>query len=367
MEGRDLAERRLSREDLLKLAAVAGGAAIVGGPTAVAEAARTTLAGESGRLQVLDWVGYEVKQLYAPYLKKYPGQKPKFTFMTNEANALAKLSAGLKPDVVRPYVGYVPDFADSGFFQPWDPKLVPNLGQLNPSMVKAGQYKGRQWGIPQDWGFDAILYRTDKVKPNAKSWGLLFDDRYKGKIAWFDDLNALVWAGYYLGFKKPYDQSDAELKRSQSLLKSKKKNVRMFWSSETDMQNAFASGDLWIAYAWPADWVAMKAKKLKVAYMYPKEGAISWIGMLMLGNHSSRLQHAHAFANAWSSAQTGTWLENNYGYGHSNTRARPTSKDLISALKLNTPSAITEPRAHIDRDIPRRALYARMWEEVKAS
>ena len=47
--------------------------------------------------------------------------------------------------------------------------------------------------------------------------------------------------------------------------------------------------------------------------------------------------------------------------------ARPSSKDLISALKLNTPSAITEPRAHIDRDIPRRALYARMWEEVKAS
>ena len=144
---------------------------------------------------MLDWVGYEVKQLFAPYLKKYPGEKPKFTFMTNEANALAKLSAGLKPDIVRPYVGYIPDFADSGFFQPWDPKLIPNLKQLHPSMVKAGQYKGKQWGIPQDWGFDAILYRTDKVKPKAKSWGLLFDDRYKGKIAWYDDLNALVWAG----------------------------------------------------------------------------------------------------------------------------------------------------------------------------
>jgi hypothetical protein len=89
--------------------------------------------------------------------------------------------------------------------------------------------------------------------------------------------------------------------------------------------------------------------------------------MLMLGKNSPRRQHAHAFANAWSSVQTGTWLENNYGYGHSNARARPTSKDLISALKLNTPSAITEPHAHIDRDIPRRALYARMWEEVKAS
>jgi len=367
MEGQDVTERRLSREDLLKLAAVTGGAAIVGGRAAVAGAARTQLAKESGRLQVLDWAGYEVKSLWAPYLQKYPGQNPKFTFMTNEANALAKLSTGLKPDVVRPYVGYVTEFAGSGYFQPWNPALIPNLKQLNPAMVKAGQYKGKQWGIPEDWGFDAILYRTDKVTPRARSWSLLFDDRYKGRIAWFDDLNQLVWAGYYLGFKKPYDQSDAELKRSQNLLKSKKKLVRTWWSSETDMQNLFASGDIWIAYAWPADWVAMKAKKLKVAYMYPKEGALSWVGMLMLGKGTPRPQHAHAFANAWSSAKSGSWLENNYGYGHSNTHAHPASQDLVRALKLKDPGALSEPHTHIDRRVPRRALYARLWEEVKAS
>jgi spermidine/putrescine-binding protein len=363
----DLTERRWSREELLKLAAALGGAGVVAGRAGIADAARAQLAKETGRLQVLDWVGYEVKSLWTQYLAKYPGQKPKFTFMTNEANALAKMSAGFKPDVVRPYVGYVVDFAQSGFVQPWNTKLIPNLKHLNPAMVKAGQYKGRQWGIPEDWGFDAILYRTDKVQPRARSWSLLFDERYKGKIAWFDDLNQLVWAGYYLGFKKPYDQSDSELKKSQNLLKSKKKLVRMFWSSETDMQNAFAAGDLWVAYAWPADWVAMKAKKLKVAYMYPKEGALSWIGMLMLGKGTPRPLHAHAFANAWSSRRTGAWLEDNYGYGHANTLARPKSKDLLRALKLTDPHAVAEPRAHIDRHIPRRALYARMWEEVKAS
>ena len=73
---------------------------------------------------MLDWAGYEVKQLWAPYAAKYPGQPPQFTFMTNEANALAKLNAGLRPDVVRPYVGYVRDFADSGFFEPWTPSKI---------------------------------------------------------------------------------------------------------------------------------------------------------------------------------------------------------------------------------------------------
>jgi spermidine/putrescine transport system substrate-binding protein len=367
IEGEELFERRVSREDFLKLAAAAGGAGLIAGRTGAADAALARLAKENGRLQVMDWAGYEVKSLWAPYLKKYPGEKPKFTFMTNEANAFAKLRAGFKPDVFRPYVGYVRDFAESGFVQPWDPKLITNLKNLNPIMVKAGQYNGKQYGIPSDWGFDAILYRTDKVHPTAKSWSLLFDKRYSGKIAWYDDLNQLVWAGYYLGFKQPYNQSDDELKRSQKLLISKKKLVRMFWSSETDMQNAFAAGDLWIAYAWPADWVAMKGKGLKVAYMHPREGPLSWIGMLMLGKGTPRPQHAHAYADAWSSLQSSSWLENNYGYGAANVKARPTSSDLLKVLKLTDPNAVREPNAHIDRYMPRRAIYARLWQEVKAS
>ncbi len=86
--------------------------------------------------------------------------------MTNESDALAKLHAGLKPDLFRPYVGWVKYFATSGLVQPWNPKLLKNFKHLNPFMVKAGQYKGKQYGIPDDWGFDAILYRTTRFTRN---------------------------------------------------------------------------------------------------------------------------------------------------------------------------------------------------------
>jgi spermidine/putrescine-binding protein len=360
-------ERRLSREDLLKLAAATGAAALTAGPAGLARAALTA---ESGRLQVLDWAGYGNdggQSMFAQYVKKYPKNKPQFTYMTNESDALAKFHAGLKPDIFRPYVGWVKYFATSGLVQPWDPKLISNLKYLNPFMVKAGQYNGKQYGIPDDWGFDAILYRTDKVKPKAKSWGLLFDDRYKGKIAWFDDLGMFTVAGLYLGAKNPWNQTDAELDRSQKLLKAKKKNVRLIWSSETNLWEAFGSGELWIAYAWPNDWVQMKKKGLKVAYMHPKEKAVAWVGMLMLLKGSPRPKLAHAYVDAWSSTKSAKWLEDNYGYGHANTRARPSSTDLLKALQITNPKAVTEPNAHLDRDIPRRALYAKKWEEVKAA
>jgi spermidine/putrescine-binding protein len=359
---------QLSRERLLRLAA-AGSVGLLGTRLGTAQAALEQLGAESGRLKVLDWAGYENdggQPMFAQYVKTHPNNKPQFSYMSNESDALAKIHAGLKPDLFRPYVGWVKYFAQSGLVQPWTPSLLSNLKHLNPFMVKAGQYNGKQYGIPDDWGFDAILYRTDKVKPKARSWGLIFDDRYKGRISWFDDLNMLTVAGLYLGFPRPWRQSDSELKKAQQFLIKKKKNVRLIWSSETNLWEAFGQGDVWIAYAWPNDWVQMK-KKLKVAYMRPREKPVAWVGMFMLLKDTPRKRLAHAYVDTWSSKKSAKWLEDNYGYGHANVLARPSSSDLLKALQLTNPRAVTEPYAHLDRDIPRRATYARLWEEVKAS
>jgi spermidine/putrescine transport system substrate-binding protein len=374
MDADEAATRRLNRGDLLKLAAAAGGAGLLAGRPGVARAMQAALQTESGRLQVLDWAGYGNdggQAMFARYVKQYPHNAPQFTYMTNEADALAKIHAGLKPDLFRPYVGWVKYFATSGLVQPWDTSLIPNFKHLNPFMVKAGQYNGKQYGIPDDWGFDAILYRSDKVKPKSSSWGLLYDDRYQGKIAWYDDpVENLTIAGLLFGFKDPWNQTDAELKQSQQFLISKKHLVRTIWSSETDLWQLFGSGDVWIALGWPNDWVQMKKKGLPVVYMHPsvgKQKPIAWVGMFMLLQGTSRPHLSHAYVNAWSSAASGKWLEDNYGYGHANTLARPSSSDLLRALQLTNPRAVTLPNAYLDRDVPRRALYAKLWEEVKAA
>ena len=64
----------------------------------------------------------------------------------------------------------------------------------------------------------------------------------------------------------------------------------------------------------------MKKKGLKVVYMRPKEKPIAWVGMLMLLKGTPRRELAHAYVDAWSSAKSAGWLEDNYGYGHANTQ-----------------------------------------------
>ena len=110
------AERRLSRQALLKWAALAGGAGLVAGRTGGGGRDGRIEWPESGRLQVTR-AGYGNdggQAMFAQYVKQYPNNKPQFTYMTNESDALAKLHAGRKVDIFRPYVGWTKYFATSG-------------------------------------------------------------------------------------------------------------------------------------------------------------------------------------------------------------------------------------------------------------
>src|SRR5215472_16633313 len=124
---RDPLARRISRAEMLRLTGLAAGAIAFTGPLAACGSSAKSAATETGRLQVLDWAGYENdggQPMFASYVKKYPQNKPQFTYMTNEADALAKIRAGLKPDIFRPYVAWVKYFGTSGLVQPWDTSLI---------------------------------------------------------------------------------------------------------------------------------------------------------------------------------------------------------------------------------------------------
>ena len=75
---RDGMERRFERADLLKLAAVAGGAGLVAGRDGRSRRDAHASTAESGRLQVLDWAGYGNdggQSMFAQYVKKHAGQQ----------------------------------------------------------------------------------------------------------------------------------------------------------------------------------------------------------------------------------------------------------------------------------------------------
>lgn len=317
-------------------------------------------------IHVFDWAGYDAKQIYRPYLKE--GYKPpKFTFLESDDQALAKIRGGFQPDMTHPGTYSLQDFVNAELLQPFDTSLLSNWSAVDPKMAAQGEIDGEQFQIPADWGYSAPLYRADKVQPEEDSWSLFFDERYDGKISWWDSDVNLSIAGMVQGVSNPWDMTDDELEEAKSFLIEKKKFVRNFWTSETDMQADFAAGNIWITYAWPSTTIAMTNEGLDVVYMEPKESRLSWVAGFVLLKDTDNYYRSHEYADAWIAPESGLWFMNNYGYGHSNIEV-PTDKldpIVVEAFSFNDPSVFE--RTQFIEWTPRGDVYARMWDEVKAA
>ena len=213
-------------------------------------------------------------------------------------------------------------------------------------MVKAGRYKGQQYGIPQDWGFDAILYRTDKVKPKETRGASCSTSAMRERSPGGTTLHArrsrlLPRHQESHGSRHSPAQAVSETARCQE---ERRQVVLVVGDRHAERVRSRRHLDrVRLARRLGGD----EGQGAQGRYVHPKEGAISWIGMLMQGKDTPRPEHAHAYVDAWSSRQTGNWLKNNYAYGHANTPSRPKSKDLLRALQLDQPERLEgAERAH---------------------
>jgi len=374
--------QQLSRRGVLKLSGAAVGAAVLAACRRATEpgtggspgGARPALEAEPGTLEIYDWTGYGDgsygdQVLWKQYKRKFPDQAPNFTTAFDDDKGFTKAAAGQTWDIIHPCAYRFPDWVDLDVLQPWDTSLISNFADLNPALEEVGRFDGGQYFIVADWGFAAPMYRSSLVQPRQDSWDLLWDERYAGKISWWDSVNMLVVAAYYNGVPDPWNMTDDELAQQRDFLIDKKSLVRTMWQDEPELIQLVKQEEVVIAYAWTSAWNWTRAKHPDMVYMEPKEGRTSWSCGFALFRDTPNYYHAHEYVDAWMSAQSGLWLLQNYAYGHTNTNVdlSKLSRDVVETFSLDDPAVLEEPRTHPERHIPRRDTYSEFWSEVKAA
>ncbi len=332
---------------------------------------------EPGGLQVFDWSGYgngdyypkEEKQfLWASY-QQATGDTPEFILFENDDAGYTDVAAGSRYDVVHPCGYKYRDWVDLGVMQPWDTSLISNFSALNTNLVESGVVDGQQYFVPLDWGFIAPLVNLDHVDLQEESFGILFDDRYEGKISWVDTSNMMYIGGMYLGVADPFDMTDEELAEVRDFLASKKHLVSFLWNQSYDFWLAFKREEVWIGYAWPDTVGYADARGMNYRYLEPKEGRVSWVCGMGLFADTANYHHAHEYVNSWASKEAAEFLLGYYYYGHTNTEAdlSVVSPGIVEALGLDDPTVLDPPRAIPESYIPRRDVYQQYWSEVLAA
>jgi spermidine/putrescine transport system substrate-binding protein len=227
--------------------------------------------------------------------------------------------------------------------------------------------------IPWDWGYASLLYRTDMVDAaDAGSWDLAWNEKYKGKIAlWNGSSSNFELTALRLGIEKIDDMTPDEIQRCKEELIKQKPLNKFLWTSEYgQMHPAFKSGDIHITYSWQAAYVIMKEAGLKVDFMEPEEGRLSWACGFMLGADTKNYHHAHKYVESFINHKSNVQMVNLFYYGSSDTTIKPSeveNKALAKELKIGESGALEDPSVHLQSFQPNRAMYEQAWSEVLAS
>jgi len=318
---------------------------------------------------IFTWEGYEDEGLHQPYLAKYD-ESPNFTFFGDEEAAFAKIRAGFKPDVSMPCSYKIPIWRDAGILLPIDtgalsawPDIVPSLKNI-PGIVVNGE---RHW-VCMDWGQTSIIYRTDLIDIEEESWGLLWDERYAGRLGMLNSLiDGVMVAAIYAGADDPFNMGPQEVERTKELLRKQRSLLRNYYDSTTDVQQALAAGELVAAVAWNDSFLQLKNEGVPVAWANPKEGRMTWTCGISVMSWAAKLERCYEFVDAMLSPESGAYEIREFGYGHANQKAF----DLVSDEELAARGLTRDPNEFLSAGVFQEPIgnepeLQEMFEEVKA-
>ncbi|MFY9938456.1 MAG: ABC transporter substrate-binding protein [Silvibacterium sp.] len=297
-------------------------------------------------------------------------------YMGSSDELVAKLRGGAASnyDVISPSSDVATMLTRFGLVAPLDLSKIPNYSQVSPTLTSMPLVKnaGQVYGVPLTWGPNPLLYDKTAFAQKPTAWADLWDPKYKGKLSLWDDLSSVYMAAQVLGFGKQdptaiYNLSDAQLEQVKTKLIALKPNVRKLWTTGGELTNLFQNHEVIAAMGWPLVTNQLRKAGMPIEEEIPAEGTTGWIDHLMITSSSENKDLAYALLNYLISAPTQKQLSDVTGYIPANPQAATLmTADQRHGLHLDDIDAY-QKQIVFWQDVPRRAKYTEIWNEVKAS
>ena len=327
--------RKLGRRSLLSaLGATAIGVSLEGCGKPVVRGPN----GEEAKLNLYNWDTYIGKHSFE-WFKDKTGVSVALTLFANNDELFSKLRAGNPGfDVIVPTNDFVTRMRIADMLTPIDKSKIPNFKNLQPAFQTAPFDPGRKYSIPYTWLALGVGYRKSKIDGVPNSWKWLFDsDRYKGRIAIFDEADDLVrLAAKYLGHAGT-NIPVSLLPTIEAMYIRQKKNIRVF--HEDNGQDLLLAGDVDIVLEYNGDIAQVMAEDDDLAFVIPKEGSLLQSDCMCIPKGAPRIDNAHRFINFMLDAKVGADLSSTILYPTPNQAVL----DLMPDSYRNNPAIFPPP------------------------
>ncbi|MFC3913358.1 extracellular solute-binding protein [Pseudaeromonas sharmana] len=347
-------------------------------------AAGQALAAEEKVLHVYNWSDYIAEDTVANFEKETGIKVVYDVFDSNEVLEAKLLAGNTGFDVVVPSSDFLARQIQAGVFQTLDKSKLPNLGNMDPDVMKllADKDPDNAHSIPYLGGTTGIGFNPKKVAevmgPDFKmeSWDAVLKPENLSKLSkcGVSFLNApteiFATVLHYQG-KNPNSTDVADYKAAGAVLSTLRPYITYFHSSQ--YINDLANGDICVAIGWSGDVMQAAARAeeanngVKVDYIIPKEGALVFYDMLAIPADAKHPENAHAFINYLMKPDVIAKVSNYVSYASGNKASLPLVDEAIRNNPNIYPTDEMKPKMFTLKVLPQKVNreVTRVWTKVK--
>jgi spermidine/putrescine transport system substrate-binding protein len=320
-------------------------------------------------LVILDWAGYEAPEYHSEFTDQHPDVDLKYTFFADDAEGYAKSKSGFTADLVHPCTNYWGLYVEEGLVQPIDTSRLKYWSGINEDLAVRGEFDGKQYFIPWDWGYESILVRPDLVETVPESWADLWNPEYAGYLSVYDaGENAYIFTALSLGLD-PWNTTPEQNEVVKQRLLELKPNVFHYWSDYTELNQLVASGDIRVASgAWNDAYLVMLEEGIPAEYITPTEGRMAWVCGYGISSDIENIDLAYDYLDALMSPEANGTMANDFAYGPGNQDGlQYMDAELIDLLQLDDPAVLESAILPRPLTIEQHQIYTDLWVEIKAA
>jgi spermidine/putrescine-binding protein len=309
-----------------------------------------------------------------PFRDMYPGLTLKTSAYASGDEAIAKLRAGFRADVIN--LCAEEDAATAvrlGLVRPLDTSRIKDWNRIFPAFYKlpgVTQPDGKHYMVPVDAGVTGIIYNKDKVSPAPTAFKDLFDPKYKGRVAMIDyPVTAIEIGALVLGYADPINLTDQQLTNVKNLYIQAKKagQFRTFYSGAADIVSLYKTGEVVLSPGYTDNEYDVEHAGVNSGFAIPSEGQFLWTCGYGISSTAQNVDAAYALLNYYLSTQAEAYEAKTWHYMVTNQDTlNVVSPAVRKAATLDFPKDFgnalpaAPPAQGYDK-------WIKAWQEVKRS
>lgn len=316
-------------------------------------------------LNVFNWSEYLPESVIKEFEEKYDIKVNYLTYSSNE-EMLARIMAGddiFDISVASDYMVEV--MRKQKLMEEINMSNIPNFKNIGEEFKNLSFDPGNKYSVPYMWGTGVIALNTGKVPGGSiKSYGDLWDSRFKNSLVVLDDERALIGIalkklGYSLNETDP-----VKLEQARVELLKLKPNIKSFNSDSPKAE--LLSGSVTAGYMWGAEAAIAGNQDKNIKAFFPEEGMYIWQDNFVIPKGALNKDNAELFINFLLDPKVSAEISKEFPYANPNLAAH---QYIVKNTLNNTAVYPSEADLKIGerlKDIgDATKLYDKIWSEFR--